>query len=191
MWSLLLHPRSLNSKNAIAAASRSCIFAQFIIAFNLRNESRVTGMSALPSSHLLWVNPPFLCAQGCCYVYAVFTVHRGYYTQSLLYTRITIHSLYYTRELLYTVFSIHCTLWGTYTVGDSRLFICRGEYKYNTQYTVGSVHIQWILSSAPFLPMMPMMLLKLFKSQFLQFFISVNPSSCKQHWWNTSWNLSC
>ena len=104
MWSLLLHPRSLNSKNAIAAASRSCIFAQFIIAFNLRNESRVTGMSALPSSHLLWVNPPFLCAQGCCYVYAVFTVHRGYYTQSLLYTRITIHSLFYT---LYTVRDIH------------------------------------------------------------------------------------
>ena len=35
-------------------------------------------------------------------------------------------------------------------MGDSRLFICSGEYKYNTQYTVGSVPIQWILSSAPF-----------------------------------------
>ena len=125
MWSLLLHPRSLNSKNAIAAASRSCIFAQFIIAFNLRNESRVTGMSALPA----------ICCESillscCC-------------TQCLLYTGVTMHiaqGLLY-KSLLHKVPSAYILFYALYTVRDIHsggLQTIYMQWRIQIQYTVHS-----------------------------------------------------
>ena len=233
MWSLLLHPRSLNSKNAIAAASRSCIFAQFIIAFNLRNESRVTGMSALPAICCESILLSCCCTQ--CLLYTGVTMHiaQGLLYKSLLHKVPSAYILFYA---LYTVRDIHSgglqtiymqwriqilksTQWVLYT--HTVDIIQRGieqilspqssdNWMYKTELINTKELFEWVEDviwllrgageddtraqmfkpSASFVPMMPMLLLKMFKSRLLQFFTSVNPSSCGS-WWNTSWNISC